>query len=78
LLSAAAKFAWVNDERSVRIFHVLQRALGETANCQFLNWVLIRNPAEFIETPSWTPPTAFDSMLQCDIERRTIHARLSA
>jgi len=56
----------------------LQGALSETANCQLLNWVLIWNPAEFIETPGRAPPTTLDSVLQSDVERRAIHAGLSA
>ena len=31
LLGAAAKFSWINDDSSIGIFHVLQRAFAETA-----------------------------------------------
>jgi hypothetical protein len=78
LLSAATKLAWVNDERSVRIFHVLQRPLTETTSFQLLNWVLVGNPAEFIKTPGRAPPATLDSVLQRDVECRAIHAGLSA
>jgi len=78
LLGSAAEFARVNDNGSIGIFNVLQRSLNETAAFQLLNWIAIWNPAEFIETPSWTPTASVDSVLQRNIKRCTIHARLSA
>src|SRR5215467_11832588 len=78
LLSAAAQVAGVNDNVSIRILHVLQGPLGKSAGFQLLKWVLIRNPAKFIEPSRRTPPTALDSVHECNIERRAINACLSA
>jgi hypothetical protein len=77
LLSAAGKFAWVNNDSSIGIFHVLHGALIETACFQFPQWILIRNPSELIETSSGTPAAAVDSMLERDVKRSAIDARLS-
>ncbi len=62
LLGPAAQFARVDDNGSIGIFNVLQRSLSETAAFQLLNWIAIWNPAEFIETSSWTPTAGLDSM----------------
>jgi len=78
LLSAAAKFYRVNDDSAIRIFHVLQRAFGETAALQFLNWVVIRNFAEFIQPSGRTPSAALKPVPERDIECGTINACLPA
>src|SRR5262249_44012140 len=78
LLSAAAKFLRVNDNSSIRIFHVLQRAFGETAALQFLDWVVIRDLAEFIQPSSRTPSAALKPVPEPDVECGAINACLSA
>ena len=62
LLGPAAQFARINDNGSIGIFDVLQSSLSETAAFQLLDWITIWNPAEFIETSSWTPTPGLDSM----------------
>src|SRR6266481_1525609 len=78
LLSAATKLAGVNNDSSIRIFHVLQRAFRETTGFQFLKRILIRNQAKFVKPSGGTPSAAFDSVLERDIERRAINACLPA
>ena len=60
------------------MFHILQRAFAETAALQFLNWIAIRNFAEFIESSSRTPSAALNPVSERDIERGAIHACLPA
>ena len=78
MLSAATKLAGVNNDSSIRIFHVLQRAFCETTGCQFLKRILSRNQAKFVKPSGGTPPAAFDSVLERDIERCAINACLPA
>src|ERR1700704_4368191 len=66
----------VDDDSSVRIFDVVQSALGKTAI--FLERIMLWNSAQFINAAGWTPATAIDSMFQGDVERGAIAARLPA
>ena len=78
LFSASAQLARVNDDRPVRLLHILKSALHKSAVLQFHYGIAIRNSADFIEASRRTPTTAVDSVLQRSIERCAINARLSA
>ena len=78
LFGAAAHLAEVNDHRSIRIFDILQGALGETAVFQFLERITVGNFANFIEPSSGTPTAAIDSEFYRGIKCCAIDAGLSA
>src|SRR5207248_9630436 len=78
LLCAATQLAGINNDSSIRIFHVLQSALGKTAIDQFPHGISIRNPPEFIKASSWTPAATIDAVFQRHVERSAIDASLSA
>src|SRR5205823_8339833 len=77
LLGSSAYVAGVNDDGSIGIFNILQSSLRQSAVFQLLKWITIRNPAEFVETASWTPTAGLDSVSQRDIQSCAIHACLS-
>src|SRR3954462_10521394 len=58
--------------------HVLQRAFVETAALQFLNWIVIRNFAEFIQSSGRTPTAALNRVPKRKIKGSAIHACLAA
>ena len=75
-LGSAAQLGMIDDNGSIRIFYVVQSALGKAA--VFLKRIAFRNSAEFIETAGRTPAAAIDSMSQRRIKRRAIHTGLPA
>src|SRR6476620_1360904 len=77
LLGAAAQLTGINDNRPIRIFDVLQRALGEPTAVQLSDGISIWNSAELVETPRRTPTPAIDSVCKRDIERCAINACLA-
>src|SRR5439155_27123310 len=58
------------------ILYVLQGPLRESASCHFLDWIVVRNPAAFIQPSSRTPSAALNSMFEGDVERHAIDPRL--
>src|SRR5204862_3258618 len=94
IFGPASQLVRIDNDRSVRIPDIRQRAFGKNVALfprsgglqspflvfllYFLNRIVIRNPPKFIETTRWTLPTTLDSALKRNIERCAIHARLSA
>src|SRR5438552_14123193 len=77
LLGAAPQLAEINNNRPIRIFDVLQRALGEPTAAQLSHGISIWNSAEFVETPGRTPTAAVSSVCERDIERGPINTCLA-
>ena len=78
LFGPAAKLSWVNNDSSIRIPHVLQRAFGETTRLQFPNGISIGNLAEFVQPSGRTPSAALNPVFERHIERGAINACLPA
>ena len=78
VFGTGAQFVEVDHDSSIRVFDVLQSALGETPLLQFFHRIAIRNPAKFIETSGRAPSAAIDPMLKSSIKRRAINPSLSA
>ena len=78
LICATLQMVDIDNHRCVRVSDVSARALVESSAFYFLQWIVLWNSSKLIQAMIRAPPTTFDSVLQRDVERRAIHAGLSA
>ena len=75
---AAFQLVKINDDRPVRIAHVLCGARFVVAFLQLLERITLGNFSILGFAPGRTPAAALDPVLHCRIKRRAIHSSLSA
>ena len=66
------------NQRPVGVSHVPFGPNGIRTGRRFLQWIMVGNSTILRPSAAWTPSADLQAMLQSGIERRSIHASLSA